>query len=1334
MTTLTGSLHAPAPTDFTGYRVTARYDRTVLVDEATEADLTVRQSTAAGPDGRWRIDLDAEPVGALTLAVRAANGVEVGSLTITEPGPGPFTVELTDTAVPVLIEPGEDPALGRPSRLTGRALQPGGAGVPAELPVVLWGRVAEGSPLPLLVAATTDGGYFAGDWPGNRLDEAWGTVAGGAPVPVRLEDGRLPRVVLLVLTAETRPPQHAEEEADGCGCHATATPRTPGQADLAADPAAYSADLGTGQCVSLTTPNRTIEEVVLHAVVRTTEPEIKGTTLGAPTLVPKSIADRLAQLGALTVEEAPVEARAARRTLRLDAGVTADQLRTGEPGAALQPAELARAGRLTEVRELRGLLGLFGGTEPGRVTLDAHHQVDWDEDPTVYQATTIALGHLLTLKQVWRADGYSLGDLLYSLPLAPGQKKQIAIVDWERREATARRSTRTETEQLTAALAHDRDISEIMNSALAEHSRGSSSARVSAFGGGIGGFVGPIVFGGGGGTSSAGSTAHSHNWRDVSADVLNQARDRTQQSASLVRGQRATTVQTTTQGESLRAQTEVVANYNHCHALSMEYFEVLRHFQVSTELADVAECLFIPFELTPFTPNKALRWREPLSRALHRRDLAGGFAALERIRTGWATADVPAARYADEPVVLLDGDLELVLSLPRPADDDNDHYMAANWQPWAALLQPHAPQDVWTRYLGTALPAQRDRIWDERLAPTIAAALVNSLRVELRLDGGSSTVPVPLDPTLVSPFRQDQVLRVSLQPELTTTSVVRDRISAVRLSLSAAVPFQAKVVARTGSVRYRTEHLSHHLFAGYRIDHELSSGLTADIGVHLDRTERRNPRKEDTLLGARLVAHLNERLEYHHQAVWRAMDANRRFLLLDGFLAPGAQGRSVASVVENRLVAIVGNCLVMPVVPGLHLDPGYRTDPERKATLLDLYATDAPPPVRISVPTKGVFAEAVLGACNSCEKKDDTRFWRWEESPVPEQPMAISTVSTASRRGAPPELGPDAFPDPVVGYQQVPGSPDPTGLAAALKLIGTPNVFRDLTGLDLNQQASAAAFSKALETAQFFGTQAGNLAQQRYANREMDRNLQRVRAAVDDKLITPEQGRELTETFIRSGTGKGADSKPAPSATPAVRKAIERAADSGRIRVSRPSGSVDISSGDRATGAVDFDVDPPVGPVTQTSPSSCWAAAGAMLLGWWRRQSLSAESAADELGAGWRAKLDGDQALTASEMTGYAAALGLAAESPMCYLPRGLLRLLEAHGPLWVIGDDAIDGDALVHVRIVTGIHGDGSPDGTRVSYLDPADGQAHEEPFAVFAQHLEAGDAAALNLGIHHY
>jgi hypothetical protein len=1138
-------------------------------------------------------------------------------------------------------------------------------------------------------------------------------------------------VVLLVVPSKLPAPVH--EDDDDCECHTERPPRTPESADLVANPQAYSEDLGGGQCVNLTTPNRTLEEVVFHAVVRTTEPEIRGTTLVDSELVPGPLADRIEVLAAATSQSRSMARTEPAQTLRLDPGIVSDQLRDGQVATVPQPANLQHMQRLTEVKQVRHIIDVIGPyLTPGRVALDSDHTVDWDDDPTIYQATSIAIGHLLTLKQVWRADGYSLGDLLYSLPLAPGQKKQIAIVDWERKEQTIRQSRREETERLSADLAHDRDISDIIDSSLSEHSRGRSTADVSAIGGGIGAFIGPVVLGGGGGHSEASSTAHSHSWRDVSATALNQARDRTQQAASAVRGQRSTTIQTTTQGESLRAQTEVVANHNHCHALSMEYFEVLRHFKVSTELADVRECLFVPFELSQFTPNKALRWWEPLSGSLSRRDLRGGFDALERIRTGWADADVPPHRYADEELTYLDGDLTMTFSLPRPADDSSDMYVAANWAS-VALLLPYAPQIVWDNYLGNELPANRDRVWNERIAPMVANALVNSLRLELRLDDGS-TMPVSLDPTLVSRFRQDEMLEVGLQPDLSAVHVVRGRIKAVGLSLSKPVPYAGKVVARSGSLYYRTDHLTHHLYVDYRIDDEMSVELGTAVPVHLDRLEKRNPRKEDVLLGARLVAHLNERLEFYHQAIWRAMHPNRRYLLLDGVIAPNSGGRSVASVVENRVIGIVGNCLVLPVVPGKHLDPDYKPDKERRTGLLDLYAVDAPPPVRISVPTKGVFAEAVLGACNSCEKKDDTRFWRWEESPITDQPMPIATVSTASRRGAPPDLRPDEFPDPIAHYQQVPNSPDPTGLAAALKLIGTPNVFRDLTGLDLNQQAAAAAFSKALETAQFFGTQAGNLAQQRYANREMDRNLERVKKAVDDKLITPEQGRTLTEQFIRSGSGKGASTTPAPSAAPAVRKAIERASSSGSgsVMMSRPSGSVEVKTG--GNGAIDFDVTPPVSPVKQPSANVCWAAGGAMLMSWKQAVSLTIEAAADAAGSGWRGKLDADHALTLAEIKAYVKAIGMSGESSMCYLPRGLLRLLADHGPLWVIGDDAVANNQMAHVRVVTGMHGDGTPDGTEVYFVDPADGAADHESFTAFSAHLEAADPASLNLGIYHF
>ena len=141
-----------------------------------------------------------------------------------------------------------------------------------------------------------------------------------------------------------------------------------------------------------------------------------------------------------------------------------------------------------------------------------------------------------------------------------------------------------------------------------------------------------------------------------------------------------------------------------------------------------------------------------------------------------------------------------------------------------------------------------------------------------------------------------------------------------------------------------------------------------------------------------------------------------------------------------------------------------------------------------------------------------------------------------------------------------------------------------------------------------------------------------------------------------------------------------------------------------------------------------------MLMSWTRRQNLSIQAAADAAGSGWRAKLDADQPLTTNDIRAYAQAIGMRGESPMCYLPRGLLRLLRMHGPLWVLGDDAIANNKVAHVRVVTGMHGDGTSDGTRVHFVDPADASSHHESFTAFANHMEASDPARLGLGIYHY
>ncbi|MDF1931216.1 hypothetical protein PGH45_15820 [Legionella pneumophila] len=51
----------------------------------------------------------------------------------------------------------------------------------------------------------------------------------------------------------------------------------------------------------------------------------------------------------------------------------------------------------------------LGETKPlGRVVLNSENSVDWDLEPTLYQAVSVAHGHLLHFKSEWIADGYSL--------------------------------------------------------------------------------------------------------------------------------------------------------------------------------------------------------------------------------------------------------------------------------------------------------------------------------------------------------------------------------------------------------------------------------------------------------------------------------------------------------------------------------------------------------------------------------------------------------------------------------------------------------------------------------------------------------------------------------------------------------------------------------------------------------------------------------------------------------------------------------------------------------------------------------------------------------------
>lgn len=81
--------------------------------------------------------------------------------------------------------------------------------------------------------------------------------------------------------------------------------------------------------------------------------------------------------------------------------------------------------------------------------------------------TVPATGALITTEQAWYAQGVTLGQLLHSLTLAPGESTKIAVVDWTRRAYGRSSEDVSQIEQLSQITDQARSISEI-TSALAQ--------------------------------------------------------------------------------------------------------------------------------------------------------------------------------------------------------------------------------------------------------------------------------------------------------------------------------------------------------------------------------------------------------------------------------------------------------------------------------------------------------------------------------------------------------------------------------------------------------------------------------------------------------------------------------------------------------------------------------------------------------------------------------------------------------------------------------------------------------------------------------------------------
>lgn len=1346
----------------------------------------------------------------------------------TDPQLQQVQVELPVVKIPALTAAGSGDAPGVNPPLRGQVLELSGKCPLKDLTVLVQAKaLATDAVWRVVGAATTDiTGSFTIPYPLGAFEQAQALVSlapdSAVTVAIIPEQERVsPQQSIstdyLYLLVEGVDCSTGDAGAADCDCHSAGvtTPRLPGQEDLIGSDK-FTQDLGGGTCMNLNTPNRTLSEHVYYAIVRTTDPDVANYVLSKQSTTQ---ADGFQQV-----------------TFSLGDG---------------QKVERQEVSYENPIR-----------------WQDAPDTIDQDNHLAFYQAVNVAHGHLLHYKSVLKADGYSLGDLLYSLPLAPGQKKEIVVYDYKRSLQGSETQQLTQREGLTASLVDDRTIINDLSGAINQSLQGQSTAStggVSA-GLGVGGALGPIgaVLGVSGGYSQSSSNASQQSSRDTTQAFDETLRNAIMQSSSSYRQLNGTLIDTVSEGQRYAATTETVANHNHCHSLTMLYFEVLRHYAVFQELVQVEECLFVPLIMTNFSMENIHKWRDILAANLLNRPsntylplfrnanpLLKGFDADDRVLTNWANVDYPVARYCDEAITEITGQINFRVTIPRPKTRFDrilslplikktvttqggidpqatlqanikdsiigaivpcaaggpsikrktnttevitrgqifDMFMTldANYetvppaqcirvnfdsvdmplQPFLYFNDVYTPLDffagmdkekkLWDsyaallgmttnellRYFNHNVIADWDRIFNDYIAPMIIDKLISETTIHIHPLNG-------LDLTALDKYNGgNRLLRYNLRgsSNLKRTDVTQLDII-YNIAFANQMEFFAYTDIRVESLRinYSTDH-----YSGKIVDRSLGDDLkdgVQDIFTPLNSDEKRNPRKEDKFIVNELVAHLNGNLEYYNKVLWTNLDPDRRYLLLDGFhiqvyddLNQPGGFKSLASIVKNQLIGIAGNSLIFPVAAGVKADRSYivittpgavEGEGETRVSLFDHYQPTTPSdPYRISMPTRGVYAEAVVGACDACESVKDNSSQDWDKFTT-DEPTAINPVNVPTPE---PTDWKAVFKDlatPIVNIQNAPTQPAPgAGLAGLSDLLGKSDVFKDITGLDANQKNVLATYLSNQENAKAFAQMASSLATQAHNTQNDDKIKSAINDAQGTGVIAKGDATKLTkdhiEQMIDGGAGKRADAAAATNKNTLTDAAV-KAADQGKAvkaertdSVTGQTEKVDIqaTSADNVLASVRGIVPA----LKQQYDLTCWATAATMMMSWKQGQSLAESDVMALAGADYVQKYAAGQGLLSSEKDPFISALGMVGEPPASYTVQTYIDWVNTYGPLWVTTDSsAEDGVFSPHARILTKITGTGSADGqgTYFTFNDPATGTETKESFADFLQEYE--------------
>jgi hypothetical protein len=566
---------------------------------------------------------------------------------------------------------------------------------------------------------------------------------------------------------------------------------------------------------------------------------------------------------------------------------------------------------------------------------------DASSQPSATSEGSLELVLYLPWKQRWHLKGYSRGQLLYTLTLAPQEETVIEVSSWDRRKRETEESVTADTEQSTEFTETNKDVFGVLNEIKNDNNLSVDTKFIAGI------KIAEVV-----NLTSDVNTGIKAAVTQTSRTTLDHVREATLKATTRLKISRQTKVGETVEVGREEKVTRRVRNPNMCHALTLNYFETLAHYTISTELDRSAArlCVLVdsPYK-SPFAFTKAnVRVYEGvLRRVLLQPELASGFAAAHKLM---AVDQLSRA--------------QMLLKVEMPQMDNNQNSAAVtraqNVTNESFKAVTTAAKNIYDAAI-TNGDTNRRRVFYRRRLQEIAPGLWSTL-TELR---DISTPPNESDLQKLAQALSD----ITSLEEISRARLNQPGPNEDRLYWIAREEFGVPIFAiwippsgflwvddagLVGALRNFQSALAQLSQARAMQQADESAEKATRGGNKLSYSVKEVAEALEQLDA--LLTHLNEYQSYYRGALLRLMPLDDQLLTLIS---------RFSNLIERRVLGEVNGKLALPI--RADLEPRVRTlfaELVGENSQLD----DLKGSFDITLPTPGLHIEPRLGDCNACEE------------------------------------------------------------------------------------------------------------------------------------------------------------------------------------------------------------------------------------------------------------------------------------------------------------------------------------------------------------------------------